>query len=119
MKDFRRLKVWGSAHELVLKVYAATRRFPREELFGMTSQMRRSSASIPYNIAEGCGMGTDAAFANSLQISFASSCELDYQLILARDLGYLSEAGYSPLEARVRDVQRMLNAFLARLRRDR
>ncbi len=73
MKDFRRLKVWESAHELVLKVYAATRRFRREELFGMTSQMRRSSASIPYNIAEGCGMGTDAAFANSLQISFASS----------------------------------------------
>jgi four helix bundle protein len=87
MRDFRTLKVWEKAHALVLSVYRATSSFPRDELFGLTSQMRRSAASIPTNIAEGCGANTDAEFARFCQYAVRSSCELEYQLLLSRDLG--------------------------------
>ncbi len=118
MKNFRSLEVWKLAHELTLRVYAVSQRFPREEIFGLTSQIRRSAASVPYNIAEGCGMGTNAAFANCLQTSYGSSSELDYQLLLARDLGYLPAAGHEPLYERVQQVQRMLGALIRKVRRD-
>ncbi len=113
MKDFRRLEV---AHDLTLKVYAASRRFPREEIFGVTSQLRRSAASIPYNICEGCGLGTDAAFANALQTSYGSSSELDYQLFLAHELGYLPANVYRPMFDQLQRVQRMLASLIAKVR---
>ncbi len=116
MKDFRRLEVWQIAHDLTLKIYAASKRFPREEMFGVTSRLRRSAASIPYNIAEGCGLGTDAAFANALQTAYGSSSELDYQLLLALDLGYLPKDAYSPMYDQVRRVQKMLGALIAKVR---
>jgi four helix bundle protein len=85
MKDFRQLKVWEKAHQLALEVYNATKGFPKEELYGLTSQIRRSSMSIPTNIAEGCGRNTDADFARFLQMAMGSASETEYQLILARD----------------------------------
>ena len=87
MQDFRNLSVWRLAHELTLAAYRETSRFPSSEQFGLTSQMRRSAASIATNIAEGCGRGSDADFGRFLQIALGSASELEYQLLLAADLG--------------------------------
>ena len=88
MKDFRTPHVWKKAHALTLHVYKTTNNFPKEELFGLASQMRRSSSSIPTNIAEGCGRGSDAESRRFLQIAFGSLSELDYQLIFSRRLRF-------------------------------
>ncbi len=89
MKDFKSLKVWHKAHQLTLLVYALTRTFPREEMYGLTSQIRRAAASIPANIAEGSGRRSDGELRRFLQIARGSASELEYHLLLARDLGFL------------------------------
>jgi four helix bundle protein len=118
IKDFRTLKVWEKAHALTLSVYKVTASFPREELFGLTSQMRRSSSSIPTNIAEGCGANTDPEFARFCQIAVRSTCELEYQLLLSRDLGYLPPPNHGEMESSVIEVRRMLIAFVQKLRKN-
>ena len=90
MRDFRNLRVWQIAHELVRRIYIEIVGFPREERYGLASQIRRSAVSIPSNIAEGCGRGTDADFRRFMQMALGSASELDYQLLLANDLGMLS-----------------------------
>lgn len=119
MKDFRQLKVWEKSHQLALAVYKATKEFPKEELYGLTSQIRRSSMSIPTNIAEGCGRFTDADFARFLQMAMGSASETEYQLILARDLDFLSKDPYEKLHNEVEEVKRMLASLLKTLRADR
>ena len=116
VQDFKKLSVWGKAHKVTLRDYEATRRFPCEELFCLTQQMRRSSSSIPNNSAEGCGRGTAADFARFLQMAMGSACELEYQLIPARDLGHLPADHYSELDSNVCEVKRMLVALLDRVR---
>lgn len=116
MKDFRTLHVWRKAHELTLAVYKATAEFPSEEKFGLTSQMRRSSASIPTNIAEGCGRGSDKDFHRFLLIAFASASELDYQVILAADLKLLPQSAQKELESTVIEVRRMLAVLMRRIK---
>ena len=117
MKDFRQLKVWEKSHQLA--IYRKTKDFPKEELYGLTSQIRRSSMSIPTNIAEGCGRFTDADFARFLQIAMGSASETEYQLILARDLGFLPNDSYEILHTDVEEVKRMLASLLKTLRADR
>ena len=119
MKDFRQLKVWEKSHLLALAIYKATREFPKEELYGLTSQIRRASMSIPTNIAEGCGRNTDADFARFLQMAMGSASETEYQLILARDLEFLSKDSYEKLHNDVEEVKRMLASLLKTLRADR
>ena len=97
MKDFRQLKVWRKAHLLTLAAYRSTTKFPRHELFGLTSQIRRCSASIPANIAEGCGRAGSGEFQRFLQIAAGSARELDYHFLLCRDLGWLSDEDYASL----------------------
>ena len=97
MKDFRQLKVWEKAHGLTLEIYKATLVFPADERFGLTSQMRRCSSSIGANIAEGCGRSSDGDFCRFLEIAMGSVTELDYHLLLARDLGYLNISAYELL----------------------
>src|SRR5262245_45301084 len=116
MKDFRDLKVWEKSHSLVLDVYRHTSGFPKEELCGLTTQLRRSSASVPTNIAEGCGRGTDPDFARFLQIAMGSASEAEYQMLLSRDLGYLAEEQYVVLQAAVSEVKRMLFGLLIKVR---
>lgn len=116
MKDFRQLKVWEKSHQLALAVYKTTKGFPKEELYGLTSQIRRASMSIPTNIAEGCGRNTDAEFARFLQIAMGSASETEYQLILARDLEFLSQNDYEKLHNDVEEVKRMLASLLKTLR---
>ena len=112
MKDFKDLRVWSKAHELTIAVYRATRGFPKEELFGLTSQIRRSAASIGANIAEGSARRTDGEFTRFLHIARGSAGELEYHLLLARDLELLPESGFQPLAKQVDDVQRMLSALI-------
>lgn len=115
MRPFRELRVAEAAHALVLAVYGATRSFPREELFGLTSQMRRSAASIPMNIAEGSAR-TDNEFHHFLRIALGSAAELEYQFILARDLGYIPETQYDSLTKDLTSVKSMLVQFMKHVR---
>jgi four helix bundle protein len=117
MRDFRKLKVWEKAHQLTLGIYAATRSFPHEERYGLTAQARRSSASIPTNVAEGCGRSGPRDLARFLDIASGSASELEYQLLLARDLHYLDGATCERLTIAVSEVKRMLASFLQTLRR--
>lgn len=116
MRDFRKLKVWEKAHQLTLAVYEATRSFPRDELYGLTSQSRRSCASIAANICEGRGRGGDREFARFLEIASGSATELEYHLLLARDLGFLTGLTYDRLDAELQEVKQMLVGLIRRLR---
>ncbi len=116
MQDFRELKIWQKAHGLTLSIYRATQDFPRSETYGLTSQMRRAAVSIGSNICEGSGRGTLPEFVQFCQNAFGSTSELEYQLILARDLGYFGESAYESLVAATVELKRMLASFLATLR---
>jgi len=119
LKDFRQIKVWDKAHRLTLEVYRAIKAFLRDELYGLTSQIRRACSSIPANIAEGCGRSGDAELARFLQISMGSASELEYHLLLAHDLKLLNPNDYQCLANDVSEVKRMLAAFIQKLRADR
>jgi len=119
MRDFRQLKVWEKSHQLVLSVYRGTNTFPVNEQYGLTSQMRRAAISIPANIAEGCGKNTDAELARYMQISMGSASELEYHLLLAHDLNYLTTDGYVPLHDGVVEVKKMLASFITKVRSKR
>ena len=118
MKDFKKLKVWQEAHDLTIKVYKITMDFPKEELFGLISQIRRSSASIAANIAEGCGRGGDMDFARFLQMAMGSASELEYHLLLSRDLNYIKQTDYEDLNNQVINIKRMLTTLIKRLKAD-
>ena len=116
MKDFKSLTAWSRAHELTLRIYSVTKGFPRDESFGLTSQLRRACASIPANIAEGCGRTGDAELARFLIIASGSASEVEYHLLLAHDLNYVSDADYGKLDAEINELKRMLRAFIHRLK---
>ncbi|MDY6783710.1 MAG: four helix bundle protein [Cyanobacteriota bacterium] len=112
------MKVWEKAHRLTLSIYRTTQIFPKEETYGLTSQMRRSCASIPANIAEGCGRKGEAELARFLQIAMGSASELEYHLLLARDLNLLEAKDYESLHADVTEIKRMLTSFIQKLKAD-
>ena len=116
MKDFRQLKVWEKAHQLALAIYKVTKGFPKEEIYGLTSQIRRASMSVPTNIAEGCGRNTDADFARFLQIAMGSASETEYQLLLSHDLEFLTKEQYEKLNTDVTEIKRMLTSLIQTLR---
>jgi len=119
MKNFRDLHVWNEAHQLTLKIYQATRRFPREEQYGLTSQIRRCSVSIGANIAEGCGKRGNNEFGRFLAIASGSASELDYELLLALDLAYIDEASYGSLHEHLSRLRRMLTSLMQKVNRER
>ncbi len=119
MKDFRQLKVWGTAHELTLKCYRVTESFPRHELFGLASQIRRCASSIPANIAEGCGRLGNMELHRFLQISCGSASELEYHLLLAKDLGYISQKEHELIHKQLLEMKRMLVALTTKVGSDR
>jgi len=108
MQDFRNLKVWQKAHALTLAVYMATTKFPGDERFGLTIQLRRTASSVPMNLADGCGRETDLEFRKCLSLAMGASNQLEYQLLLAHDLGYLPAAEHDRLTADLIEVKRML-----------
>lgn len=119
MRDFRTLQVWEKAHHLTLAVYKATATFPQSELYGLTSQIRRAGASIPANIAEGCGRDTEAELARFMHIAAGSASELEYHLLFAHDLGFLPTAIYNELHTNITEIKRMLTSFTQKLKADR
>lgn len=118
MKDFRSLKVWEKAHESTLKIYQITDSFPKQEIYGVTSQIRRAAISIPTNIAEGCGKDTDPELKRYCLIAMGSSSELEYLLLLAHDLRYFSEEDHLQIQNQLIEVRKMLNAFVQKLKTD-
>ena len=118
MSDYRKLKVWEKAHALTLQTYAATKSFPREELYGLTSQLRRASVSIGSNIAEGTGRRSPREFAYFLRVAIGSAHEIQYQYLVARDLGWLSPAEHAALDRSAGEVRAMLDALHASITKD-
>ena len=116
MQGFRNLNVWQKAHGLTVVVYKTTARFPKEELYALTSQIKRAASSIGANIAEGCGRGSDADFTRFLYIAMGSASELENHLELGLDLGFLSQADYDELQRRLIEVKRMLASLIQKTR---
>jgi four helix bundle protein len=116
MRNYRDLRVWQEAHRLTLAVYKVTQPFPKEERFGLTSQIRRASASIAANLAEGCGRRSDGEMGRFVQIAMGSGAELSYHLLLARDLAFITNEGYAELDARAERVLRILSALSSKIR---
>jgi four helix bundle protein len=109
------LKVWQKAHGLALSVYQITAGFPRQELYGLTSQLRRACSSIPANLAEGCGRNGSAEFARFCSIALGSASEMEYHLLLARDLNLIKPTDHEALSTRTTELKRMLTALLQKL----
>ncbi|MCH2450914.1 MAG: four helix bundle protein [Gracilimonas sp.] len=118
MRDFRKLSVWQKSHELTLAVYKSTTSFPKEELYGLTSQMRRCSSSVPSNIAEGCGRNTQSQLAHFLNIAMGSASELEYQLILSKDLRFISHQIFKEQTSQVTEIKRMLTSLHQKVTND-
>ena len=110
------MKVWEKAHVLTLSIYKATEKFPKQEVYALTNQIQRAAVSIPTNIAEGCGKDSDAELKRYFVIAMGSSSELEYLLLLARDLGYLSDENHQILNNDLTEVRRMLNGFIQKLK---
>jgi four helix bundle protein len=111
MQDFRNLEVWERAHGLTLRIYRITERFPRTEMFGLASQLRRAAASVGTNLAEGCGR-TQPEFARFVQIALGSASEIEYQLLLAHDLGFVAASEYQECSSEAIRIKRMLTSLL-------
>jgi four helix bundle protein len=119
MKDFRDLRVWEKAHRLTLELYKVTVLFPRHELYGLTSQIRRAGASIGANIAEGCGKRGNSEFQRYLQIASGSASELDYHLLLSHDLNFLPDEDYRSIARELSELRRMLTSLLLKIGAER
>lgn len=117
MRDFRNLVVWERSHRLTLALYRATDRFPKSEMFGLTSQIRRAAASVPTNRAEGCGRWGDGDMGRFVQIAMGSASEADYLILLAKDLNYLAVSEYDAVSAELSEIRKMLTALYKRVRR--
>jgi four helix bundle protein len=116
VQSFPTLRVWEKSHRLTLDIYSSSKTFPREEIYGLTSQMRRSSASIGMNIAEGCCRKGNVEMGRFLQIAMGSASELEYQLLLAHDLDYLQNPEYERLSAQAVEVKRMLSSLMQKVK---
>jgi len=116
MQDFKKLNVWTKAHQLSLAIYGDTSCFPATEKFGLINQIRRSSCSIPTNIAEGCGRNGSGDFARFMEIAMGSASETEYLLLLSRDLGFLKEDRYQYCCTRIVEIKQMLYALITRVK---
>jgi four helix bundle protein len=112
MRNYRDLQVWTKAHTLTLDLYQLSRQFPREELYGMVTQLRRAACSIGANLAEGCGRRTQAELARFTRIAMGSASELDYHLLLSRDLGFVKNDDYQRVSTLLEEIRKMLTSLL-------
>ena len=116
VQDFQSLEIWKKSHSLVLSIYKITENdFPKSELFTLTTQIRRAASSIPTNIAEGCGRRTNKDFAHFIQMAIGSSSEVEYQLILANDLKYITEETWKSLSKNITEIRKMMLSFNKKL----
>jgi four helix bundle protein len=116
LRNYKELKVWQKSYQLCLEIYKITNRFPGEERYGLTSQMRRAAVSVPSNIAEGYGRKTTLEYIQSLYVAYGSNCELETQILLSGDLGYMKVQEKEKLEQDIGEVERMLKALIKSLK---
>lgn len=116
MQDYKKLKVWELSHELTLMVYQKSFTFPKEEMFGLTSQIRRAASSIPTNIAEGCGRYSSKELTQFLNISLGSANETSYLLFLAKDLNYLTNEDFEILNNQIEQIKAMLINLIGKIK---
>lgn len=119
LKSFKELNVWQKSYELCLKLYSVTAKFPKEEKYGLTSQIRRSAVSIPSNIAEGYGRKTTLDYIRMLYIAYGSVCELETQILLAGDLGFIERRATDPIKTDIGEIERMVKALIRSLENKR
>ena len=118
MQDYHNLAMWQRSHKLTVEIYKLTlEQFPREELFGQTNQIRRASASIPTNIAEGCGRNSRAELAQFLNIAADSASEVEYEILLAKDTGYITSEQFEHLSKEIREIRSMIKSYMEQLRK--
>jgi len=115
LRNYKELKVWQKAYQLCLEIYKVTRDFPKEERYGLTSQIRRAAVSIPSNIAEGYGRKSIGEYIQALYIAYGSQCELETQILLSGDLGFIESRILKQLLGRVEEVERMLKGLIKSL----
>lgn len=115
MRNYKNFLVWQKSHQLTLDIYKTTVSFPKDEIFGLISQMKRSSSSIPTNIAEGCGRNSDKDFCRFLYIAFGSANELEYQILLSIDLSFINNENGQKLLYQIEEVKKMLNGLITKL----
>jgi four helix bundle protein len=115
LKNYKELKVWKKSYELCLEIYRITAKFPKEEKYGLTSQIRRSAVSIPSNIAEGYGRKTTSDYVRLLYISYGSVCELETQILLAGDLNLIENDELGTIKEDIAEIERMLKALIKSL----
>jgi len=116
VQDYRNLLIWQRAHNVTLHVYKLTKHFPDDERFGLINQLRRASVSIPSNIAEGCGRDSDAELRRFVLIAMGSANEVEYQVFLAYELGYVSDKVYQQNAEQLAELKRMMNGFIRKLK---
>ena len=116
MRDFKQLKVWEKSHRFTLAIYQITGHFPKNELYGLISQLRRAVASIPTNIAEGYGRNGQTERSHFLNIALGSTCEVEYLLLLSKDLGYIPEAEYCKCNSSLEEICKMLTSLYNKIR---
>jgi len=115
LKNYKELKVWQRAYQLCLEIYKVTKTFPKEERYGLSSQIRRAAVSVPSNIAEGYGRKTTAEYIQALYIAYGSNCELETQIRLSGDLGFIDAENLERVEKNVGDIERMLKGLIKSL----
>jgi four helix bundle protein len=113
--DFKSLQIWKRSHLFALSVYKITRKFPKDEMYGLTSQLRRASVSVPSNIVEGCGRNSDGELSRFLTIAMGSAAETEYQILLAKDLKYIENDEYLLLDKEIIEIRKMINKFLEKV----
>ncbi len=118
MQDYKNITAWQKAHSLAISIYQVTAKFPNHELYGLTSQIRNASVSIPANIAEGCGRNGDAEFSRFLHFSLGSANEVEYYLLLAHDLKLLNDSDFERLNKQIDEIRRMLIVLIKKLKSD-
>jgi four helix bundle protein len=118
MQNYKELRVWEKAHLFTLKVYQASKLFPKDEIYSLTNQLRRAASSIPANIAEGCGKNSQQEFAHFLNIALGSANESEYFLILSKDLKYLEEEKFSELANAINEIKAMLISLISKVRNE-
>ena len=106
MRDFKKHDIWELSHQFTLEIYSITKNFPKDEFYGITSQIRRASASIPTNISEGCGRDSDAEFNRFLTIALGSATEVEYLITLSKDLNYITESHYIQLNKNINTIKK-------------
>jgi four helix bundle protein len=115
LKNYKELRVWQKAYQLCIEVYRITKTFPKEEVYGLTSQIRRAAVSVPSNIAEGYGRRTAGEYIQALYVAYGSNCELETQVLLSGDLGFIKSEDLDKLQKGLGDVERLLKALIRSL----